>query len=132
MDKLKLCRILCMSLGNFTVTKHLLIAHSGGISIDEYDYFRTLAIGNDLYRIKRIVVGYSTEYSLTRIKRYIKEHPNAVLMLGLASAYITEDEYGNYKINPIDFSDCIATFNDLKDKESNLGIIVDSICTLRA
>lgn len=132
MDKQKLCRILCMSLGNFTVTKHLLVAHSGGISIDEYDCFRTLAIGNDLYRIKRIVVGYSIEYSLTRLKRYIKEHPNAVLTLGLAKARIMETEDGNYKINHIDFSDCIATFNDSQDRESNLGIIVDSICTLRA
>ena len=102
-DRKKRCTLLRADLSDFTVTKHLLIAHNGGITLKEDGAIRTITCskGNGLDHFERIMIAYSG-VSLDLMKEYLSKHRRAILDLANKSdASITEDEDGNYTIDDL-------------------------------
>lgn len=128
-DGKKPCKILNLTLSDFSVTKHLLIAHSGGIQVDEQDAIRTLSCDRDMYGIRSIMVAYSSDLSLAKMKKYFMDHPKAILELNSTSdAFISSDSKSNFTISDIRRGN--ATLHVWREKDTEVDVVIKEIATL--
>jgi hypothetical protein len=125
-DDGKRCTLLRVDLSDFKVTKDLLIAHSGGITVKEQDGgIRTITcgVGSGLDHFGRIMITYSG-ISPIEMKRYLSEHPKAILNLDNKSdAFITEDRDYNYIIENIRKGVGVLSVWREADSELEIGIM---------
>ena len=127
----KPCKLLNMDLDDFTVTKHLLIAHNGGITLKDDGAIRTIICGrgNGIDHFERIMIAYSGA-SQNLMKEYLSKHPKAILnLVNKSDASITKDEDGNYTIDAI--RDGQAELSVWRENDTELEIVIEKMVTLR-
>ena len=123
------CKILNLSLSDFSVTKNLLVAHSGGLQVEEQKAIRTLACGKGMYDIKRIMIAYSSDMSLSRMKKYLLDHPKTILELEYrTNAIISKDRKYNFNISNIQRGD--AVLHVLREKDTEINLVIKGIATI--
>lgn len=125
------CKLLNIDLSDFTVTKHLLIAHNGGIILEEDGAIRTITCGkgNGLDHFERIMIAYSGS-SQNLMKDYLSKHPKANLgLVNKPNASITEDKDYNYIID--DIRNGQAELSVWRENDTELDITIEKMVTLR-
>lgn len=129
-DEEKRCTLLRVDLSDFSVTKNLLIAHKGGITVKEQDGgIRTITcgVGSSLDHFGHIMVTYSG-ISPVEMKSYLSEHPKAILNLGnKPDAFITKNRDYNYIIDNI--RNGVGVLSVWRDADSELEIGIMKIAT---
>lgn len=116
-------------MSDFSVTKNLLVAHSGGLQVEEQKAIRTLACGKGMYDIKRIMIAYSSDMSLSRMKKYLLDHPKAILELEYrTNAIISKDRKYNFNTSNIQRGD--AVLHVLREKDTEINLVIKGIATI--
>lgn len=131
-DEKRPCTLLRIDLSDFTVTKHLLIAHNGDITVKEQDgSIRTITCGrgSGLDHFERIMIAYSGA-SQNVMKDYLTKHRKATLnLVNKSNASITEDKDYNYTID--DIRDGQAELSVWRENDTELEIVIEKMVTLR-
>lgn len=125
------CTLLRIDLSDFTVTKHLLIAHNGGITLKDDGAIRTITCGkgNGLDHFERIMIAYSGA-SQNLMKDYLTKHRKATLnLVNKSDASITKDKDYNYTID--DIRDGQAELSVWRENDTELEIVIEKMVTLR-
>ena len=131
-DDKESCEILNLTLTDLTFSKFRnlssIVAHSGGLQVQEERAIRTLACGDSYDRIKRIMVGFSSDMSISRLKQYFADHPKAMVEMSHTSkAFISQDKDGNYKIT--DLKNGKAVLKVWREEDTEVPIVIEFIGT---